>query len=91
MPRKANGGGTHKLYKAYNFRDKDPVIDELRTMVEDHFGVRINNKSMREIEVAGGPSASCMISWFKGTTKRPQSATLDRLADSTGYRQDGCL
>jgi len=30
----AKGNGSLGLYKSYNFVDKDPVIDKMRTMVK---------------------------------------------------------
>jgi hypothetical protein len=87
MPKiKGNGGGM-KMYKAYTFRDKDPAIDELRTMVEDHFGKRVNHTSLRKIAEEGGPTASCMVGWFFGTTKRPQSATLEAAGRAMGFQR----
>jgi hypothetical protein len=85
--RKTNGTGRMPIYKSYTFRDKDPIIDELRTLVEDHYGVRVNGKSLRQITEAGGPTASCMGSWFFGTTKRPQNATIEAAGRAMGYRR----
>jgi hypothetical protein len=85
MRKKTNG--SLKLYRAYNFRDKDPVIDELRTLAEDHFGGRINHKFLHQIEIDGGPTSSCMAGWFMGATKRPQSATLEAAGRAIGFRR----
>jgi hypothetical protein len=63
------------------------VIDELRTMVEDKFGARVNAKALGEIAAEGGPSASCMRAWFFGTTKRPTSATVEAAGRSMGYKR----
>ena len=35
------------LYRSYVFKTKDPAIDELRTVIEDHFGRRITKKGSR--------------------------------------------
>jgi hypothetical protein len=85
--RKGNGGFLPPIYKSYVFRDKEPVIDELRTLIEDHFGERLSGKSMRRINESGGPSAACMQSWFFGTTKRPQNATIEAAGRAMGYRR----
>ena len=53
-----------KLYKSYMFRAKDPAIDELRTVVEDHFGHRVTPKDARQIEEDGGPRAGTIGNWF---------------------------
>jgi hypothetical protein len=85
---KANGGGGRMpIYKSYVFRTKDPVIDELRTLAEDTYGARVNGKVLSEISQEGGPSTSCMRSWFFGTTKRPTSATVEAAGRSMGFKR----
>jgi hypothetical protein len=74
-------------YGAYRFRDKDPSIDELRTVVEDHFGRRVNNKDLGSIATSGGPAGGTMASWFFGKTRRPQSATLEAAGRAIGYKR----
>lgn len=76
-----------KQYKAYLFRSKDPAIDELRTLVEDVYGERVNNKSLADMEKNGGPSVGCMRGWFFGDTQRPQNPTLEAAGRSFGYRR----
>jgi hypothetical protein len=75
------------IYKSYVFRDKDPAIDELRTVIADHFRGKLSSKQLREIEEAGGPTQGCMTSWFFGTTKRPQNATLEAAGRAMGYER----
>lgn len=76
-----------KLYKSYMFRNKEPAIDELRTVIEDHFGKRITRNQLRQIEKSGGPTAGCMNGWFFGATKRPQNATLEAAGRAIGYKR----
>jgi len=76
-----------KLYSAYVFRTKDPAIDELRTVVEDHFGRRVSSKDLAAIEHDGGPAAGTMANWFFGKTRRPQSATLEAAGRAIGYKR----
>jgi hypothetical protein len=76
-----------RIYGAYRFRSKDPCIDELRTLVEDHFGRRVNNKDLSKVKESGGPSAVTMGAWFFGKTKRPQSATLEAAGRAIGYKR----
>lgn len=94
MARKTNGAHHGlKLYKAYNFRDKDPVIDEVRTLVEDTYGIRVRvrtkdlNKALQKIEEGGGPTVSCMRAWFFGVTLRPQNPTVEAAGRSMGYQR----
>lgn len=76
-----------RLYKSYMFRGKDPAIDETRTLFEDVYGERVNNKMLRDIEEKGGPTASCMRGWFFRDTKRPKNETLEASGRAVGYRR----
>jgi transcriptional regulator with XRE-family HTH domain len=68
-----------KLYKSYNFTDKDPVIDKLRGIVGGHKYSEVADKS--------GVSESTIHNWFHGKTKRPQYATVMAVARALGYKQ----
>ncbi len=83
----AKGNGHLPIYKSYVFRDKDPVIDQLRTMAEDYYGTKITGKSIRQISEAGGPSEACMRAWFFGKTQRPQNPTIEAAGRAMGYRR----
>lgn len=76
-----------KTYSAYRFTGKDKVIDEVRTLVEDHFGRRVNSKDLGEVKESGGPSTGTMVAWFFGKTKRPQSATVEAAGRAIGYQR----
>jgi hypothetical protein len=78
---------TPHTYAAYRFRDKDPSIDETRTLLEDVFGERVNNKMFAKIEKDGGPSIGCMSAWFFGKTRRPKNETLEAAGRAVGYRR----
>lgn len=76
------------IYKSYVFRQKDPAIDELRTVVEDHFGHRVTRKDVRAMALnGGGPKAGTINAWFFGKTMRPQSASLEAAGRSLGYKR----
>jgi len=75
------------IYKSYVFKDKDLVIDELRTLAETHFGRRVNYNMLSQIEEAGGPTASCMRGWFFGETKRPQNPTVEAAGRAMGFKR----
>jgi hypothetical protein len=89
MAKKATNGSGRTLvtYKAYNFKDKDPVIDQLRTMAQDTYGAKITAKALRQIHEAGGPSTACMAGWFSGETKRPQNPTVEAAGRAMGYQR----
>lgn len=64
-----------KAYKGYNFVDKDPIIDRLRTAYQDALG-RDNKLNFSELSRRSGLSAATPHNWFDGDTKRPQFATV---------------
>jgi hypothetical protein len=77
---KGKGNGTLKLYTSYNFVDKDPVIDKVRTMVKRE------GLSYGKISGLSGVSDTTMRGWFEGKTKRPQYATVMAVVHALGYR-----
>src|SRR5688572_5291628 len=76
------------VYGAYRFRDKDPAIDAIRTVMQDHFGKRnLAHEDYAEVHEQGGPSGSTVKHWFEGKTKRQQNATLEAAGRALGYRR----
>ncbi len=75
-----------KMYSAYRFKDKDPAIDEMRTLVQDECG-DLSKGVLNAIEDSGGPTAGCMRGWFFGKTLRPQNATIEAAGRALGYRR----
>lgn len=78
-----------KIYGSYRFRTKDPVIDELRTLIQDHVGEgqHIRHRHLSKVERDGGPSATASRNWFFGKTKRPQSAAVEAFGRSLGFKR----
>lgn len=68
-----------KIYKSYRFIDKDPIIDRMRTIVQD------SGETYTEISNLSGVSAHTLTNWFHGDTKRPQFASLMAVARVLGY------
>jgi hypothetical protein len=68
-----------RLYKSYSFKDKDPVIDQLRTIVAD------SGASYKQINEASDVSVSCLRNWFHGATRRPSHAAVAAVASALGY------
>lgn len=66
------------FYKAYVFKDRDPIIDELATARADA-GV-----SFVQTAAAGGPSVTTLSNWERGKTKRPQFCTVAAAARTYG-------
>ena len=74
------------IYKSYVFKDKDPCIDELRTVISDAFGgEKLAHNQLTDINTSGGPSTAAMRGWFYGATKRPQNATIEAAGRALGY------
>lgn len=67
------------LYKTYLFKNKDPIIDELRTIIQDT-GITYN-----DISVVSGVTKQTLHNWFHGATKRPQYATVAAVLAAIGY------
>lgn len=68
-----------KLYKSYNFTRKDPIIDKLRTIVQDG---GLKNGQVADLS---GVSTTTLYGWFDGKTQRPQFATVMAVSRSLGY------
>lgn len=56
--------------RTYQFIDKDPIIDRMRTMIKQA------GMSHEEIAVEAGISYTTLWNWFYGDTKKPQFATV---------------
>jgi len=65
-------------YITYSFRDKDPVIDQLRTACE------LDGRHWKEIAAAAGVSPSTIYNWFQGDTLRPRFSTVMAIARALG-------
>lgn len=70
---------TLKLYKSYSFRNKDPIIDKLRTVIKDE------NENHDNISAKSGVSVQTLNNWFYGAVKRPQFATVMAVTRAMGY------
>lgn len=67
-------------YKSYVFVDKDPIIDEIRTIVNE------SGATYAYISALSGVSSGTLVNWFSGTTKRPQAASINAVLRALGYR-----
>jgi DNA-binding phage protein len=59
------------------FKDKDPIIDILRTIIKDHH--------IKTVAEDSGVTETTIYSWLYGVTKRPQYATLNAVFNAMGY------
>jgi hypothetical protein len=67
-------------YKSYNFVDKDPMIDEIRTIVEQ------SGASYKWINAESSVSTQTIAKWFDGSTRRPQAATMNAVLRALGKK-----
>ncbi len=68
-------------YRTYMFKEKDPIIDFVRTKVED------SGESYKSISESSGVSTTTMYNWFHGGTRRPQFATVAAILTSQGVKE----
>lgn len=74
------------MYVTYPFRNKDPIIDIVRTCV-DIFATTNNisfNKALHVLSKTTGVSVSCLYNWFYGKTMYPRFATVMAVVHATG-------
>ena len=67
-------------YKSYNFTDKDPIIDEIRTVYQD------SGVNYKWIEDNSGVTTQTLSAWFSGRTRKPQAATINAVLRAMGYK-----
>jgi len=67
-------------YKSYSFQDKDPIIDEIRTVVQQ------TGRTYKQIHEDSGVSTATLTMWFSGATRKPQAATVNAVLRSMGYK-----
>jgi hypothetical protein len=79
MAVKGKKTGALRLYKSYVFRDKDPIIDQVRTVVQD------TKQTYKQISADSGVAAGTLGNWFGGTTKRPQFASMNAVLRACGH------
>ena len=65
-------------YRTYMFKDKDPIIDKLRTALQD------SGLSYEDVHAKSGISTTTLYSWFHGKTRRPQFATIAAAVGAMG-------
>jgi hypothetical protein len=73
----------HKILRTYRFLDKDPVIDELRTLIQDE-GLFSRLDLVSEL---ANLAPATLQALFHGQTRRPQNATVMAIATALGYQR----
>jgi hypothetical protein len=74
------------MYDTYRFKDKDPIIDIVRTCVEIFAATRNVSfaQGVKHVSLASGVSQSCIWAWFAGHTKYPRFSTIMAVVYATG-------
>ena len=67
-------------YKSYNFIDKDPMIDQVRTVVGD------SHMTYKTISEESGVSKQTIRNMLDGQTRRPQAATVNAILRTCGMK-----
>jgi transcriptional regulator with XRE-family HTH domain len=67
-------------YKSYSFVDKDPIIDQVRTIIQD------SHMMYKDIAEASGVGKDTIRKWLDGGTKKPQAATLNAVLRACGHK-----
>lgn len=67
------------IYRTYRWIDKDPIIDAVRTVVEDE---KLKTSAVHNIS---GVATATLENWFNGDTRKPQNATLTAVTSALGY------
>lgn len=73
------------VIKSYNFVDKDPAIDYLRSPFEN------NPQTVNAFSVRAGLAPSTVSNIFYGKTRKPQFATMVRIARAIGPEGERAL
>lgn len=78
--------GFTMTYRCYNFTDKNPVIDRMRTVLqkEGYFA----KKRRGVLHQLSGVAMATFDGWFEGDTRNPQHATIAATMAAIGYREE---
>jgi transcriptional regulator with XRE-family HTH domain len=67
-------------YKSYTFTDKDPMIDTIRTVIQD------SGETLKKISEDSGVNANTISKWLYGETKQPRAASINAVLRALGYK-----
>jgi hypothetical protein len=73
-----------RMYRTYNYIDKDPIIDKVRTLVQDEGLI----KKLQVVHEISGVATATLDNWFNGTTRKPQHVTIAAVITSLGYQEE---
>lgn len=77
--------GFIQKYRCYNYVNKNPVIDKVRTVLQDE-GM-YSKKKRNMLHQLSGVSVSTYDGWFEGDTKSPRHETIAATVAALGYEE----
>ena len=72
-------------YRTYNWKNKNPVIDKVRTILQDE-GL-FAKKSRKMLENLSGVKVQTFDGWFEGETRDPRHTTVMACLTALGYEE----
>jgi hypothetical protein len=72
-------------YRTYNWRTKNPVIDKVRTVLQEE-GLYARNKRQM-LHNLTGVAVATYEGWFEGATKDPKHTTIMATMSALGYEE----
>ncbi|HEX3412845.1 MAG TPA: hypothetical protein VHT00_14090 [Stellaceae bacterium] len=72
-------------YRTYNWRQKNPVIDRVRTILQDE-GL-YTKKKRATLHALTGVAVATYDGWFEGETKDPKHTTIMATLSALGYEE----
>jgi hypothetical protein len=72
-----------RIYRTYQYVDKNPVVDRVRTIVQDE---KLFDK-LGIVHELSNVSKSTLVGWFHGSTRNPQHHTVAAVVTAMGYEE----
>ena len=72
-----------RIYRTYQYLDKNPVVDRVRTIVQDE-GLFTKLGIVHELS---NVSKATLHGWFHGSTRNPQHHTVAAVVTALGYEE----
>jgi hypothetical protein len=76
--------GFIRTYRTYSYIDKNPVIDKVRTLIQDEGLI----KKLGIVHEISGVSTHTIDAWLNGATRNPQHGTIAAVITSLGYQEE---
>jgi hypothetical protein len=77
--------GFTQTYRCYNYVDKNPVVDKVRTILQDEG--YYNKKKRPILHQLSGVATTTFDGWFEGDTRNPRHETIMATMAALGYEE----